>query len=671
MLRDWLNTSGLVLFSPRAQQLPASSPSFVEVVLGAATPTPSLSDLTEPRTMLARLIADGGAIPLNLLGSPTGAGTETPDFIVSPLAFSYIFTLRGDKTWKQPPVTIGTGKVSPLALASYNLITAKGQLSAVELASELGKEVTAAAALRALTELWQHLRVLPVLQADGTPTLWELATTRYTKQIKAGVNAGQPTAISALISLYLGQAILPTEDEIEVFLSPLAARSRIRDAVHALTAARQMESVVIDGKAHMHVAGEMPELIPDPEVVTPAPDDVDAVVVTTEGENAAPRQERISKFAASKREFKPRREEDSRGPSRERKPFDRTAGPRSDSERRPFNRASRPEFTRPWDEEKKERSERRPRAVEGESQEAPRKPRFTGDRDQRGSSRPRFDRGEKRPSYGERSGADRRDRPRDGGERPFRKFDAPRGDSRPPRREGADFAAGGESRPRRSFGEKKPFGARKPFDEKKDFGERKPFGDRKPFGEKRSFDRKPAGEGRSFGDRKPFGERKSFGDRKPFGEKKDFGARKPFGEKKDFGERKPFGEKRSFDRKPAGEGRSFGDRKPFGEKKDFGARKPFGEKKSFGDRKPAGDKRPFTGKKPFGDRAASGEAPRFAKKKTFDKPFRKDGATGARKPGGFKKEPGKDGPFAKFVGNKKPFGKRGAPARKPRTESEE
>ena len=200
MLRDWLNASGLVLFTPRQQQLPAPAPTFAEVVLGAANAAPTLAELEQPKLLLARLIADGGAIPLNLLGSPSGAGTETPDFIVSPLAFSYIFTLRGDKTWKQPPVTSGAGKVSPLALATYNLIVAKGQLAAAELANELGNEVTETAALRALTELWQHLRVLPIPQADGTATLWELATTRYTKQIKAGINAGQPTALSALIS---------------------------------------------------------------------------------------------------------------------------------------------------------------------------------------------------------------------------------------------------------------------------------------------------------------------------------------------------------------------------------------------------------------------------------------------------------------------------------------
>ena len=84
--------------------------------------------------------------------------------------------------------------------------------------------------------------------ADGRATLWELTTRRFTKQIKAGANAGQPTALSALISLYLAQVFAATEEEIATFLSPLTARSRVREVLHALVGARQLETVVLEGK---------------------------------------------------------------------------------------------------------------------------------------------------------------------------------------------------------------------------------------------------------------------------------------------------------------------------------------------------------------------------------------------------------------------------------------
>src|SRR6202041_461947 len=149
-------------------------------------------------------------------------------------------------------------------------------LSSYDLATQLGKEVTETAVLRALTELWQHLRVLPVPQPDGAATLWELMTARFTKQIKAGSNAGQPTALSALISLYLRQAIVASEEEIETFLSPVASRSRIRDVVHALLSARQLETLAIEGRTVLHIAGEPPLFHSAPPT-----DDIDFLVVTT------------------------------------------------------------------------------------------------------------------------------------------------------------------------------------------------------------------------------------------------------------------------------------------------------------------------------------------------------------------------------------------------------
>lgn len=350
MLRDWLNASGLVLFMPRAAQLPAPAPSFVEAILGVPNAAPTLADTEPSRTHLSRLILDGGAIPLNLLGNPTGIGTETPDFIVSPLAFPYIFTLRGDKAWKQPPATTGATKISPLALNTYTLLAERTKdsapgLSAYDLATQLGKEVTETAVLRALTELWQHLRVLPVPQPDGAPTLWELTTARFTKQIKAGANAGQPTALSALISLYLGQAIVASEEEIETFLSPVAARSRIRDVIHALLSARQLETVAVEGRTVLHVTGELPAFL---AVATPAPDDIDFMVVTTEGDTPVPTEAsaRITKFIPKPRKVgtgfvtKPGQNTEDRPTTRERRPFTR--------ESNNPNRADRPSFTKPW-----------------------------------------------------------------------------------------------------------------------------------------------------------------------------------------------------------------------------------------------------------------------------------------------------------------------------------
>src|SRR5450755_734996 len=271
-LRGWINATGLVLFANRPQ-IASPAPSLVEAVLGEPNASPTIEQTTEARSLLARLVAEGLAVPLNLLGPGVGtvhagAPGDTPDFVASTAVFSYVFTLRGDKAWKQPPTTTGAFKVSHLALATHEALSRRGPLSAYDLTTEVGKEVTEAAVLRALGELWTHLRVLPLAQPDGTATLWELTSARFTKQIKAGANAGQPSALSALISLYLGQAVVAAEDEIESFLSPLASRSRVRDVIHALLSARQLDTIAVEGRTMLHVSGSLPAfLAPEAPVV--------------------------------------------------------------------------------------------------------------------------------------------------------------------------------------------------------------------------------------------------------------------------------------------------------------------------------------------------------------------------------------------------------------------
>lgn len=303
-LRSWINVAGLVLFTPRAGQLPAPAPSLVESVLGTANAEPGLAEMEQAKSLLARLVAEGIAVPLNLLGTPGAAGSATPDFVATAAVFSYIFTLRGDKAWKQPPATSGAVKVSPLAAATHEVLAKSGPLSAYDLTTQLGKEVTESAVLRALNELWAHLRVIPVGQPDGAATLWELTSARFTKHIKAGANAGQPSALSALISLYLGSAMLATEEEIETFLSPLAARSRIRDVIHALLGARELETLVVEGRTLLHVSGSLPAFAsPEADEGDVHAKPVQTIAVEAGGQMQATDAPRIKKFVAKPRKL--------------------------------------------------------------------------------------------------------------------------------------------------------------------------------------------------------------------------------------------------------------------------------------------------------------------------------------------------------------------------------
>ncbi|MGI4758433.1 MAG: hypothetical protein ACRYGF_16480, partial [Janthinobacterium lividum] len=117
---------------------------------------------------LARMVAEGSAVPLNLLGSTTGE----PDFVCSSQAFSFVYTLRGDKGWKTEPAQTGSMRVSPLAVKTYALLKEKGPMAPHELTTDLGQGVVDSAVLRALSELWAIQRVIPVPDPDGAPAKW-------------------------------------------------------------------------------------------------------------------------------------------------------------------------------------------------------------------------------------------------------------------------------------------------------------------------------------------------------------------------------------------------------------------------------------------------------------------------------------------------------------------
>jgi hypothetical protein len=724
-LHSWINTAGLVLFAPRPQ-IASPAPSLAEAVLGAPNATPTIEQTDEARSLLARLVAEGLAVPLNLLGA--GAGTvhasapgDTPDFVASTAVFSYVFTLRGDKAWKQPPTTSGAFKVSPLALATHEALSRRGPLSAYDLTTELGKEVTEAAVLRALGELWTHLRVLPLAQPDGAATLWELTGARFNKQIKAGANAGQPSALSALISLYLGQAVVASEDEIESFLSPLASRSRIRDVIHALLSARQLETIAIEGRTMLHVAGSLPSFLTPQLAIVDG--ESQAVVVdgeiaveagaSADADSTAEGAPRITKFIAKPRKigtgYLAKAKPSQFGSSAKPGPFERGArpafgaktafktgfgggfksgfkaragsAPAPDRERRPFNKPASgfdktdgidksASFDKPWEEEKRRRlaAIARPSAVPSEAQEN------VGDltasssaQDAAASTQPREPRAYK------------------------------------PRTEGSGERRGFGSKP--AFGRKPSFGGKPSFGDKPRFGSKPAFGSKPRFGDKPSFgsdsrpprrdfaprgDFAPRTEGQSSDARPP---RKTFSKPGTFGRKREsFSARPAFGSdsrppRRDFAPRSDRGPSQRPDHD---------DRPAFGSPRAPGSYAPRGGS-SYAPR-PQGDRpagRPFAGKpREASDRGFTGDsgkrvyrkfdAPRDRPARPFssdrparpfssNRPARSEGSGGsaarpsgefaprkfAAKPGGFA---GKK-PFSKSSGKpggfagKKPFGK--------------
>ncbi len=666
----WLREAGLTLFLPRSQQIAAPAGSFVEATLGAANSTPRPDAIENASGLLRRLLASGDVLALNLLGIPG----DQPDFLASEDTLPFLYALRGDREWKRGP----RGKSSPLVLEVWKLLDREGALSAEEIKDQLGRHLTEAAALRALTELWSTLRIEPVY-AEAEGTRWQLLEANHEKAMTAGSAMAQGMALSALVSLYLQSAVAATGDEIEAFLSPVASRSRIREAVRGLTATRQLSIRHLGAHEHFYVEGSLPALtdpqpeprsesrprsetvraIPDllPEVAAPADLVVGAFRIEALSE-AETEQERTvgdgrKRFVArrtsegsDRKGFGPRtgaasgpRSGTGMGPRPGPRPGSRPG--KSFGERKSFgskpprpeggSEGAKPFFARePWKED------RRPLAVDGSGATG-----ATG----------AFEREPGAREAGDGSRSDRRPfRPAAGGGKP-----KPFGAGRPPRRDGertgasarpantANGAARGGFVPREGS-DRKPFAA-KPFAAKpfREGGEKRPFaprgdrpgsaaGERKPFTPRPSGDA-PAGEGR----RKTFGPRAG-GDRKAFTPRGE-GTERPASRPYTAGSPAREGGTRPFSPRGDAPARPYPSR-PFKERSDRpdagGPGTPDGEaRRPFKPRRAGGDARPFS-PRPFsprpGGRPASGEAGRgFGRSRDEggSAPPRRTGAAGA------------------------------------------
>jgi len=259
--RTWIEETGLCLFLPRRQFSTSVAPSFVEAIAGHRNSNPDPKHIALAEELLVRLETDGVAVRLNLLGQPG----EHPDFVVAAWVLPYVYALRGDRDWRRNPQLTGSRQVSQLAVQAYKLLEA-GETTIPSLKHTLGREVTEQAVLRAITELWQQLRIIPVIPARGETAKWQLLRVRYQKAIAEGASTSQVTAISVLASIFLQAVIAATMEDVELFLAPLTARSKVREVLRGLLATRQVHTISLGHAPHFYVAGTLPEFTVAPTI---------------------------------------------------------------------------------------------------------------------------------------------------------------------------------------------------------------------------------------------------------------------------------------------------------------------------------------------------------------------------------------------------------------------
>jgi hypothetical protein len=462
----------------------------------------------------------------------------------------YLYCLRGDRDLKKAP------QGSPLLQAVWQQLQ-EGPKTVAELVIGVGRELTEAAVLRALRELWAKLRVIPVLETatSNEGARWELLQRLFPDAVRQGAGMSQPLAVSAMVSIYLNGAVAATAEEVEDALGPLASRSRVREVLNALQATRQLTMLPVGRSSAYALAGGGASVLAE---------------VAEKRDTDALKKARVEAKAASAgrspREFGERKAwAKDKGIAARTRP---RAVPRSDGEPVGDGTVSKRPFTG-------ERKEWKPRPAgagfaarkpfakrEGAGEKREWKPRDPGTGFAARGSSPQS---RERKPWVKREGGDRPARP-SGERKEWKPRAAGAGfPARKPyvKREGGDYPARkpwvkreGGDRPPRPAGERKEwkpraagagFPARKPY-VKREAGNYPPRAARpeRPSGERRVWKDRPAPSaagsgGASTGERKPWVKREGGAEGKSF-------ARKPFGAKP-FA-RKPGG--KSFGGKPAG-----------------------------------------------------------------------------------------------------------------------
>jgi len=249
--RAFLESVGFSLLYPLKQLLLV--PTFVGAWVGAEDRLPtwqhSFSDprAQDARELMVRLLRDRAAFEANIFD-------ENNAFLVSASAFPYFYALIGERNPKQAPKPGSRSEYSQLACDAFESIRREGPISKSQLAARLGGSPSGAALDRALAELWSRLRITRVDFNPREGAFWDLLSRWAPDAVREGIGFSVATALTALISKYLECVVAADLTELETFFGNFVPRSRVKEAVNALLAARELSFIPVGNRSLIKVA---------------------------------------------------------------------------------------------------------------------------------------------------------------------------------------------------------------------------------------------------------------------------------------------------------------------------------------------------------------------------------------------------------------------------------
>ncbi len=249
--REFLDSVGFCLLYP--VRPPVLAPTFIGAWVGSDENLPTWQHAfadaraLEAIELMVRLLREKSAFEANLF-------PET-SFLIASSLFPFVYGLIGDRNPRQQQHKAGTrSEYSPLARDVFEAIRQHGKISKPRLREILGGDPSSAALDRALNELWARLRITRVDYSREEGASWDALYRWAPEPVRAGINISVAEALSALVSKYLDCTVAAEQSAVENFFSRLVPKSRVRDAINAMLAAREFSFVPVGNKSMLQIA---------------------------------------------------------------------------------------------------------------------------------------------------------------------------------------------------------------------------------------------------------------------------------------------------------------------------------------------------------------------------------------------------------------------------------
>ena len=257
--RAFVESVGFCLMYPLRPAQPL--PTFIGATIGGEDRLPTWQHAySDPRTaeasqIMVRLLRERAAFEANSFDENNG-------LLIAASAFPYFYALVGERNPKQAPKAGSRSPYSALACDAFELIRREGPISKQKMQEALGGSISLAALDKALGELWSKLRITRVDYSPSQGSSWDVLYRWAPAAVKEGVGLSLPEALSGLISKYLEGVIAAEQTELESFFGNFVPRSRIKEAVNALLAARELSFVHVGGRSMIQITPAKEAVIP-------------------------------------------------------------------------------------------------------------------------------------------------------------------------------------------------------------------------------------------------------------------------------------------------------------------------------------------------------------------------------------------------------------------------